>query len=136
MRTLTKLAAAFAVALPLIGAGVGTAEARSSITVTVGSGYNNGYGYGYDQARYHRVLPPRYIRASLEQYYDNVSRPDRRGDVYVARAEDRRGRDIRITVNAYTGAVIDVAYTRHDRDRGDDRHDRWDDRHDRDGYGR
>jgi len=61
-----------------------------------------------------------------QRSYYEVSRLDRRGDVYIARAEDRRGRDIRITADAYTGRVIDVDYIRRDRDR-----DRWDDRHDR-----
>lgn len=133
MRTLTKLAAAFAVALPLIGAGVGTAEARDSVTfgVTVGSGY--GYGDGYYGRGYgrHRTVPPGIIRDQLSRTYYEVSPLDRRGDVYVARAEDRRGRDLRITVNAYTGDIIDVSYTRHDRDRWDDRRDRWEDHHGR-----
>jgi hypothetical protein len=128
MRSLTKLAAALAVTLPLIGAGVGTAQARDSVglTVTIGShgyGHGNGYGYGYGP-RYHRAIPPGIIRDSLARQYYEVSRPDRRGDVYVARAEDRRGRDLRITVNAYTGEIIDVDYARRDRDRHDGRWNR------------
>lgn len=126
MRAFTKFAAALAVAVPLMAA-TGTAQARdsSSWSITIGSGgyyHDNGYRYGH---RY-RVLPPNVVRNYLQRSYYEVSRLDRRGDVYVARAEDRRGRDIRITADAYTGRVIDVDYIRRDRDR-----DRWDDRHDR-----
>ena len=130
MRTLTKLAATLAVALPLIGVGVGTAEARDTVTfgVTVGNpygyaGYGNPY-YGDRYDRYHRALPPRVVRTHLSRYYNDVSRLNREGDVYIARAEDRRGRDLWLTVNAYTGEVIDVRYARRDRDRWDDRYDR------------
>ena len=124
MRTFTKLAAALAVAVPLMAA-TGTAQARdtTSWSVTIGSGYDSArYGYGYGQ-RY-RALPPHVVRSYLQRSYYEVSRLDRRGDVYIARAEDRRGRDIRITADAYTGRVIDVDYLRRDRDRWDDRHDR------------
>ncbi len=128
MRTFTKLAAALAVAVPLMAA-TGTAQARdtTSWSVTIGSGYDNArYGYGYDYGHRYRALPPHVVRSYLQRSYYEVSRLDRRGDVYIARAEDRRGRDIRITADAYTGRVIDVDYIRRDRDR-----DRWDDRHDR-----
>ena len=129
MRTFTKLAAALAVAVPLIAAS-GTAQARDSVgfSVTIGTpGYNNGY---YEDVRY-RVLPPGVIRQNLRASYREVSRPERRGDVYIARAEDHRGRDLLITVNAYNGRVLDVRYTRYDNDRRDDRWDRHDDRNDR-----
>jgi len=122
MRTFTKFAAALAVAVPLMAA-TGTAQARdtTSWSVTIGSGYrDNGYHYGHRQ----RILPPHVVRNWLQRSYREVSRLDRRGDVYVARAEDRRGRDIRITADAYTGRVIDVHYTRRDNDRWDDRRDR------------
>lgn len=128
MRTFTKLAAALAVAVPLMAA-TGTAQARdtTSWSVTIGSGYDSArYGYGYDYGHRYRALPPHVVRSYLQRSYYEVSRLDRRGDVYIARAEDRRGRDIRITADAYTGRVIDVDYIRRDRDR-----DRWDDRHDR-----
>jgi len=110
-------------------AATGTAQARdtTSWSVTIGSGYDNArYGYGYDYGHRYRALPPHVVRSYLQRSYYEVSRLDRRGDVYIARAEDRRGRDIRITADAYTGRVIDVDYIRRDRDR-----DRWDDRHDR-----
>jgi len=130
MRTFTKLAAALAVAVPLMAA-TGTAQARdtTSWSITIGSGYDNaryghGYGYGYGYGHNYRVLPPHVVRSYLQRSYYEVSRLDRRGDVYIARAEDRRGRDIRITADAYTGRVIDVDYLRRDRDRWDDRNDR------------
>lgn len=134
MRTFTKIAAALAVAVPLMAAS-GAAQARDSVTfgVTIGTpGYNNNY---YDNVRYReRILPPGVIRNSLRASYREVSRPERRGDVYIARAEDRRGNDLIITVNAYNGRVLDVRYARRDRDRWDDRgdrrDDRWNDRHD------
>ena len=128
MRSFTKFAAALAVAVPLLAA-TGTAQARdtTSWSVTIGSGYTEArHGYGHGHGYRQRVLPPQVVRNHLKRTYYEVSRLDRRGDVYIARAEDRRGRDIRITADAYTGRVIDVDYIRRDRDR-----DRWDDRHDR-----
>lgn len=124
MRTFTKFAAALAVAVPLMAA-TGTAQARDTSTtswsITIGSGYTEaryGHGHGYKQ----RILPPHVVRGWLQRSYHNVSRLDRRGNVYIARAEDRRGRDIRITADAYTGRVIDVDYLRNDRrDRRDHR---------------
>lgn len=130
MRSFTKFAAALAVAVPLLAA-TGTAQARdtTSWSITIGSGYSDarhGHGYGYGYGHRQRILPPQVVRSYLQRSYYEVSRLDRRGDVYVARAEDRRGRDIRITADAYTGRVIDVDYIRRDRDR-----DRRDDRRDR-----
>ncbi len=124
MRTIKMLAAAIAVAVPLMAA-TGTAQARdtTSWSVTIGSGYTDarwGHGYGYRD----RVLPPQVIRNHLRRSYYEVSRPERRGDVYIARAEDRRGRDLRIVADAYTGQVLNVDYLRRDRDRWDDRRDR------------
>ncbi len=127
MRNSVKLAAAFAMALPLMGfAAAGTAQARDNVSVTLSfgaqpvhyDGHRNGYG------RHASALPPRAVRQHLRNYYREVSQPERRGDVYVARAEDRNGRDIRVTVNAYTGEVIHAQYTRRDHDRRDDRRDR------------
>lgn len=131
MRTFTKIAAALAVAVPLMAA-TGTAQARdtTSWSVTIGSGYTDvrhghNHGYGHDRGyQKQRILAPHVVRGYLQRHYREVSRLDRRGDVYVARAEDRRGRDIRITADAYTGRVLDVHYTRRDNDRWDDRRDR------------
>ncbi len=128
MRHITRFAAALALAVPLFAVS-GTAQARDSFgfSVTIGSpGIHGGYGY-HGPARY-RILPPHVIRATLRASYREVSRPERRGDVYIARAEDRRGKDLIITVNAYTGRVIDVRYAR--RGRHDGHHGHWKDRHD------
>ena len=131
MRNFAKLAAAIAVALPVMGfAAAGTAQARDNVSFSVTVGTEN-IRYGNDR---YRALPPRVVRNHLSNYYREVSRLERRGDVYVARAEDQRGRDVRITADAYTGRVIDVHYTRRDNDRRDDRHDRRDDRRDRTYY--
>ena len=128
--------AALAVAVPLIAL-PGAAEARDSfgLTVTVGSGH----GYGHHGSARPRILPPQVIRATLRAYYDEVSRPEWRDGLYVARAEDRWGRDLIVSVDPYTARIVDVRYPRrgrhggghghhghHDHDR--DRHDRdWDD---------
>ena len=128
MRSLTKLAAALAVALPLIGA-AGTAQARDSVSIIVGvqpiqwGGWNR-----HERHDRYRALPPGIIRSYMRQHYREVSRPERRGDIYVARGEDSRGRDLRITADAYSGRILDVQYTRRDRDRWDDRQDRREDR--------
>jgi hypothetical protein len=132
MRRIAKLAAAIAVALPIMGfASAGTAQARDGVSFSVTVGTENvRYGNDHYRDRY-RPLPPRVVRRHLSAYYHEVSRLERRGDVYVARAEDDRGRALRITADAYTGRVIDVRYIRRDRDRWRDRHERWDDRDDR-----
>lgn len=127
MRTFTKFAAALAVAVPLIAA-TGTAQARETTTaswsITIGSGYTEArYGHNHGYGHRYRIMPPQVVRKQLQRSYYNVSRLDRRGDVYIARAEDRRGRDIRITADVYTGRVIDVDYLRRDRnDRRDHHH--------------
>lgn len=164
MRKLTKLAAAAMVALPLMGfAAAGSAQA-ADVAFSVSVGYDDPRYIPYDRVvsgyRYgrHAVLPGYVVRSYLEHDFNRVSGLDRRGDVYVARARDWRGRDVRIVASAYTGQVIDVDYIRWNgrgwraearwndwRDgrghRGwNDRHDRrdWNDRDgiDRDGDGR
>lgn len=131
MRTLTKFAAALAVALPLIGA-AGTAQARDVSIIVSTDGYQQvRWGDRYDRGERYRALPPGVVRSYMRQHYREVSRPERRGDVYVARGEDNRGRDLRITADAYSGRILDVAYTRRDRDRWDDRQDRREDRYER-----
>ncbi|MCC6919407.1 MAG: hypothetical protein IT548_09390 [Alphaproteobacteria bacterium] len=153
MRKLAKIAAATALALPLMGMTASAQAADITFGVTAGTydpdyvRYDDGYyrsGYHAYGERY-RALPPRVVRSYLRQSYREVSMLDRRGDVYVARAEDMRGRDLRITASAYTGQVIDVDYVSNG-DRWDDRRDRkvekrlnWLDDHDgydRDGDGR
>ena len=131
MRSLTKILAAVAVALPLIGA-AGTAQARDYVTfgVTVVPQEARWGNDRYDNGNRHRALAPGVVRGFMRQYYREVSRPERRGDVYVARAEDNRGRDLNLTADAYSGRIIDVQYARRDDDRRDDRSDRREDRRD------
>jgi len=116
MRKFAKIAAAAAVALPLIGiAGASSAQAADRVTfgVTVGTydpytvRYDRGYytnGYYYNRA----ALPPQVMAGYLRTNFYNVRNLDRRGDVYVAAAADRYGRHVRVTANAYTGQVIDI----------------------------
>lgn len=123
MRMFTKIAAAAALAIPMVAAS-GTAQARDTVgfSITLGSP-------GYETVRYrgdrYRVLPAHVVRDNIRRQYREVSRLDRRGDVYVARAEDSRGRDLIVTASVYTGQIVDVSYTRRDNDRRDDRRDRW-----------
>ena len=116
MPVFAKLAAALAVAVPLIAL-PGAAEARDSfgLTVTVGSGH----GYGHHGSARPRILPPQVIRATLRAYYDEVSRPEWRDGLYVARAEDRWGRDLIVSVDPYTARIVDVRYPRRGRHGGE-----------------
>jgi hypothetical protein len=114
MRKLTQLAAAAMVALPLMGfAATGTAQA-ADVAFSISVGYDdpryipydrgiNGYRYGRNA-----ILPGYVVRGWLERDFNRVSGLDRRGDVYIARGRDWRGRDVRIVASAYTGQVIDV----------------------------
>ncbi len=128
MRTLTRMALAAALSIPLMGAGAGAAEARETTrtTLTLGTGGVSVETVRHDHRhdRRYRALSPRDIRAHLRRSFYEVKQPERRGDIYITRAEDRRGRDVRVTSDAYTGQVIDVNYLRRDHDRRDDRRDR------------
>lgn len=138
MRKFAKIAAAAAVALPLLGiAGASSAQAADvTFGVTVGNGYNP-YGVRYDRGYYNRyaALPPQVMLGYLRTNFYNVHTLDRRGDIYVARAYDRYGRQVRLTANAYTGQVIDVDIERSKWERKMDRRDDHDGR-DWDGDGR
>lgn len=117
MRKLAKLAAAAMVALPLMGfAATGSAQAADvSFSISVGDDpryieYDRGiYGYRYGRSA---VLPGYVVRDYLRRDFYRVSGVDRRGDIYVARGVDWRGRDVRIVASAYTGQIIDVDYIR------------------------
>lgn len=128
MRMFTKLAAAAALAIPMIAAS-GTAQARDQVgfTFTIGTTHSGGYDNVHYRGDRYRILPPGVVRDNIRRHYREVSRLDRRGDVYVARAEDHRGRDLIVTASVYSGQILDVRYTRYDNDRRDDRRDRWDD---------
>ena len=57
------------------------------------------------------VLPAKAVVRRLEQQsYRDVERLALKGNTYVARAEDRRGREVKLTVDAYTAQVLRVDY--------------------------
>ena len=64
--------------------------------------------------RHHRRdyrLHPREVRRIVRRNgFHDISRPDYRPrrNVYVVHAENRRGRDVRVIVNARNGRIIDV----------------------------
>jgi hypothetical protein len=61
----------------------------------------------YDQ--YDRGIGPRQARRIARGAgMDDVFDVDRRGRVWVVRGEDRRGRDMRVTISIRTGEVVDV----------------------------
>lgn len=63
----------------------------------------------YDQSRNHHVLSHNVIRHRLaRQDYQNFSHWKLNNGFYRLRAEDRRGRDVRLVVNAYNGRIVDV----------------------------
>lgn len=69
-----------------------------------------GRGERYDRREeYDREIGPRQVRRIARGAgMDDVFDVDRRGRVWVARGEDRRGRDMRVTISARTGDVVDV----------------------------
>lgn len=70
-------------------------------------------------------LPPRQVRRIVRRHgFHDISRPDYRPrrNVYVVRAENRRGRDVRVIVNARNGRIIDVDRL-HRKGRHHGRHD-------------
>ena len=66
----------------------------------------------------HDVIHPRRVRKILRRsgFYD-IGRPEYRPrrDVYVTWAANRRGRDVRVVVDAYTGDILAVRPPRRDR---------------------
>lgn len=78
--------------------------------------YGNNGGFGihrdhrtpkYHQKRFqHRALSRKQIRRSLRHRgFHDFRRVERRGNRYVVVAENRRGRLLRLRVNAYTGEI-------------------------------
>lgn len=66
-------------------------------------------------------LHPREVRHIVRRNgFHHISRPDYRPrrNVYVVRAENHRGRDVRIVVNARNGRIIDVDRLGRGRDHG------------------
>jgi hypothetical protein len=92
--------------------------------------YNCGQGYGYNdndwrynppnQQRWadyrpdwrHRMLSPEAGEDALRRqgfrHIDFVGRDGRDGDVYRYKADDPRGRNVRVALNAHSGQIIDV----------------------------
>lgn len=70
------------------------------------------HGRHYGRRGHHSDrLPPRRIRRILHRRgFHDISRIDYRPrpDVYVVRAENRRGRDVRVRVDADTGHILNV----------------------------
>ena len=65
--------------------------------------------HSYDQDRRHQVLSHNVIRHQLaRQDYRRLSHWKLNDGVYRLNAEDRRGRDVRLVVNAYNGRILDV----------------------------
>lgn len=99
----TLAAAAMAVGSLLVSA---PASAGSKVSVTVEIGHP---GYSSHQGGHYRTLSPREVRTILRREgFREIRYVDRRGSVYRAHAENRRGRDVLVTVSARTGAVLDV----------------------------
>lgn len=59
----------------------------------------------------HRILSPEMItRRLMRQDYSDIERLVYANGIYTARAEDRRGRDVALRVNAYSGEVLSVKF--------------------------
>ncbi len=100
----TTLAAA-AIALGSLVAAA-PASAGSTVSVTVEFGHP---GYSKHNRDYYRALSPQQVRKILRREgFREIRYVDRRGSVYRAHAENRRGRDVLVTVSARSGAVLDV----------------------------
>jgi hypothetical protein len=57
----------------------------------------------------HRRLPPDAVAQQLRyQNFRRVGNFDRYGDIYRFDARDPRGRPVRVSVDAYSGRIIDV----------------------------
>lgn len=107
-----------AAAILALGALTAAAPANAGgVTVQFGGGY---YGDHHGRPGWHQGRPDwhhdhrdrvtqRDVRRILYRNgFDDIRWIDRQGRVFVARAEDRRGRDVRVVVSARSGAIIDV----------------------------
>ena len=91
----------------------------ANLSIQIGNSGWNGHGYHQSHDRWDRGVSPREVRRILRHRgFNEIRFLDRQGRIYVARAEDRRGRDYRIIVSARNGAIIDI-----DRVGGRGRHD-------------
>jgi hypothetical protein len=101
------LAAGVIAVAALVGSAPANAGSGPSVTIEFG---HPGYGKHYRGGdRHYRTLSPQEVRRILRaQGFREIRYVDRQGSVYQARAENRRGRDVLVTVSARSGAVIDV----------------------------
>lgn len=91
-----------------LGSLVAIAPANAGSNVSVKIEFGNP-GYNKHDRHQVRTLSPQEVRRILRREgYREIRYVDRRGSVYRARAENRRGRDVLVTVSARSGAVIDV----------------------------
>ena len=102
-----------ALAIAALAAAVPAQAAGPAVTLEFGTphhGPNFGYGRrGHDRDVGRHMLSPREVRGILRANgFRQIRFVDRRGPVYQARAENRRGRDVLVTVSARSGNIINV----------------------------
>ena len=103
------LAAAVIAVGALVTAAPANAGGNFSFSIQAG---HPGYWYEYPE-RHRRELSPREVRRILRhEGFREIRFIDRRGSVYRARAENRRGRDVIVTVSARSGAILEVERVR------------------------
>ncbi|MBB99550.1 MAG: hypothetical protein CML67_08440 [Rhodobacteraceae bacterium] len=78
--------------------------AASTATADAGQVIKVGQRYGRHRDR--RLGPRRIVRKLHRKGFRNISRVRARGDIYVVRADGRRGAPLRLVVDAYSGQVI------------------------------
>jgi hypothetical protein len=94
----------------MLGAAAPASAGGTTFTLEFGApGYAYHHGYRHRDRHERVALSPREIRRILRaRGFSEIRYVDRRGSVYQARAENRRGRDVLVTVSARTGEVLDV----------------------------
>ncbi len=100
---LKNLLAAGAIALGALAASA-PAQAGSNVSISFAFGYPT---YAYDYG-YHTLSPQQVRRILRDEGFREIRYVDRRGSIYRARAENRRGRDVLVTVSARTGHILNV----------------------------
>ena len=99
---LKNLAAAGVLALGALAAAPANAGTDVSISIEFGRPT-------YASYYHHYTLSPQQVRRILRhEGFRQIRYVDRRGSIYRAYAENRRGRDVRVTVSARTGQILDV----------------------------
>lgn len=96
--------------------------------LTVLSGIGGASAQWYDGPRIERPLSPREIRLSLEDRgYDVLGPPRFRSGpgLYIADAIDRRGRRVRVTLDAFDGSLVERVVVERDRRRFERDDEEW-----------